>query len=169
MYIYIYIYMYIYIYVGIISGLGVRHFEVSGGVPSPPEQPPGNRFKQLSGRLAESKTNKRYIHIHLNIQIPYYTYVCVYIYIYIYIYIERERCIGIISYARRLAELLSWCDGAAAAMRAPAIYLVYDIIAYLVYLAYLVYFVYFGDMFSRFSIFRQYIRLGSLETRLAQK
>ena len=52
-------------------GLGVRHFKVSGGVPSPPEQPPGNRFKNLNGRLAESKRKKERI--------------------YIYIYIERER------------------------------------------------------------------------------
>ena len=40
--------------------LGVRHFKISGGVPSSPEQPPGNRFKNSNGRLAESKQS---IHI----------------------------------------------------------------------------------------------------------
>ena len=38
--------------------LVVRHFKASGGVPSPPEQPPGNRFKYFNGRLAESKTKR---------------------------------------------------------------------------------------------------------------
>ena len=32
-----------------LHGLGVRHFKVSGGVPSPPEQP------QPNGKLSESK------------------------------------------------------------------------------------------------------------------
>ena len=35
-----------------LHGLGVRHFKVSGGVPSPPEQP------QPNGRLSESNKNK---------------------------------------------------------------------------------------------------------------
>ena len=35
-----------------LHGLGVRHFKVSGGVPSPPEQ------RQPNGRLSESKQNK---------------------------------------------------------------------------------------------------------------
>ena len=30
-----------------------------GGVPSPPEQPPGNRSKNLNGRLAESKKEEK--------------------------------------------------------------------------------------------------------------
>ena len=33
--------------------------KVSGEMPSPPEQPPGNRFKNLNGRLAESKANNK--------------------------------------------------------------------------------------------------------------
>ena len=36
-----------------LHGLGVRHFKVSGGVPSPPEQP------QPNGRLSESKTSNK--------------------------------------------------------------------------------------------------------------
>ena len=39
-----------------LHGLGVRHFKVSGGVPSPPEQPPGNWFKNQKVRRINKQT-----------------------------------------------------------------------------------------------------------------
>ena len=88
-------------------GSGVRHFKVSGGVPSPPEQTPGNWFKNQKARWIINIQKKQYIYIYIyiynyvymNIYIYTHIHLCTYvyidIYIYIYIYRERERDIDI--------------------------------------------------------------------------
>ena len=66
-------------------GLGVRHFKVSGGVPSPPEQPPRNRFKNFNERLAESK-QQIYIHTLITTALSLFLSLSLSIYIYIHTY-----------------------------------------------------------------------------------
>ena len=95
-----------------VHGLGVRHFKVSGGVPSPPEQPKPN------GRLSESKIKQKKTCLIIEYvsagsayaESAYGQYTNVYIYIYIYTYIERDIYIYISLMFRALLKrrLLTW-------------------------------------------------------------